>query len=48
MELTNGDKQESVSLAIDLILHTIENAKKSNIDKDIALKILVENLGELR
>lgn len=48
MELTNGDKQESVSLAIDLILHTIENAKKSNIDKEIALKILVENLGELR
>ena len=48
MELTNADKQESVSLAIDLILHTIENAKEKNINKDTALKILVENLGELK
>jgi hypothetical protein len=48
MELTDGNKQESVSLAIDLILNTISNAKRDNLNKGYALKILVENLGEIK
>lgn len=44
LKLTNGDKQESVSRAIDLILHTIETAKKENKNKMGALFSLVDNL----
>ncbi len=48
MQVTGGDKRESVSRAIDLILKTIDMAKEQGKDKKQALAILVENLEIIR